>query len=311
MQAGQRRSAASRDRPGKQETGIAAPDGRPQVGVAHSRREASPPALYAGVVSSSSSLDPLAGGRSRAVGTRHRTHRTWIDRRRDRNAAGVTTDGRPWSRLRQSGSALRVAFVESQNWLRGAGKASHVHHRSDGPARILNDPASSVHRSAGCTERGARAHRPALLDTVELAKGPRASTLSEAATHANSLRAELHRRGTHRGDALLHRRSSNATHFTSLEAAKSVSDRIRTLTGVTGDGSSLVDATLTTGQPNSAAEARDQLAPGTITEADEQKGFANLCLRPVRCFATLSHMTRESTGQPATTNFSKCSRSPR
>lgn len=36
-----------------------------------------------------------------------------------------------------------------------------------------------------------------VLDTGQLAKGPKASTLSEAAAHANTLRTELHRRGTH------------------------------------------------------------------------------------------------------------------
>lgn len=171
---------------------------------------------------------------------------------------------------------LYAAFVESQSQLRGPRRVATFITEAMAPVRYSNDPGRFTDRQDALNEVlvhiGLR-----LLDTGELAKGPRASTLSEAAAHANSLRAELHRRGTHREvmryctQEILER---NAFHA-SLEAAKSVSDRIRTLTGVTGDGSSLVDATLTTGQ-----RTRPRLAinlNSTITEADEQKGFANLC----------------------------------
>ena len=116
-----------------------------------------------------------------------------------------------------------------------------------------------------------------VLETGQLSTGPRASTLTEAAAHANTLRTELNRRGTHHEvmryctQEILER---NAFHA-SLEAAKSVADRIRTLTGVSGDGSPLVDATLAPGRRGTPRIAINNNA--TISEGDEQKGFANLC----------------------------------
>ena len=116
-----------------------------------------------------------------------------------------------------------------------------------------------------------------VLETGQLSTGPRASTLTEAAAHANTLRTERNRRGTHHEvmryctQEILER---NAFHA-SLEAAKSVADRIRKLTGVSGDGSPLVDATLAPGQRGTPRFAINNNA--TISEGDEQKGFANLC----------------------------------
>jgi uncharacterized protein (TIGR02391 family) len=72
-----------------------------------------------------------------------------------------------------------------------------------------------------------------------------AATLSEAQQRADDIRAELSRRGVH-PDVLAFCRAElmqqNYFHAV-LEAAKSVADKLRTLTGVCGDGSPLVDAT--------------------------------------------------------------------
>ena len=72
-----------------------------------------------------------------------------------------------------------------------------------------------------------------------------AATLSEAQRRADDIRAELSRRGVH-PDVLAFCRAElmqqNYFHAV-LEAAKSVADKLRTLTGVSGDGSPLVDAT--------------------------------------------------------------------
>jgi uncharacterized protein (TIGR02391 family) len=60
-----------------------------------------------------------------------------------------------------------------------------------------------------------------------------------------------------------------------LEACKSLAERLRTMTGVAGDGAGLVDATLS---PGKSGQARVAINSGrTQTEADEQKGFGNLC----------------------------------
>jgi uncharacterized protein (TIGR02391 family) len=113
-------------------------------------------------------------------------------------------------------------------------------------------------------------------DQGRIARGASASTLSEAAKHASALRTELRRRGTHQQvldyctEEILQK---NAFHA-SLEAAKSVADRLRKMTGQHLDGGRLVDAVLTAGQsgtPNVAINSHS-----TPSEVDEQKGFANI-----------------------------------
>lgn len=113
-------------------------------------------------------------------------------------------------------------------------------------------------------------------DDGKLGRGPRASTLSEAAQHASSLRAELRRRGTHPDvlryctDEIL---TKNAFHAM-LEASKSVFDKLRERTGLSGDGAPLVDSALALGKSGSPLLAINRLA--TQTERDEQTGLANL-----------------------------------
>lgn len=110
----------------------------------------------------------------------------------------------------------------------------------------------------------------------KVARGPAASTLDQAARHANSLRAELRRRGTHPQVLAYCTReilAKNAFHA-SLEAAKSVFDRLRQLTGEQLDGSQLVDAVL---MPGATGTPRVAVNIGTTpTETGEQKGFAML-----------------------------------
>ncbi|MFF8478626.1 TIGR02391 family protein [Streptomyces sp. NPDC015414] len=110
----------------------------------------------------------------------------------------------------------------------------------------------------------------------KVARGPAASTLDQAARHANSLRAELRRRGTHPQVLAYCTReilAKNAFHA-SLEAAKSVFDRLRQLTGEQLDGSQLVDAVL---MPGATGTPRVAINTGiTPTESGEQKGFAML-----------------------------------
>jgi uncharacterized protein (TIGR02391 family) len=115
-----------------------------------------------------------------------------------------------------------------------------------------------------------------VLEDGRLGRGPVASTLSEAAQHANNLRSELRRRGTH-PDVLRYCArellAKNAFHA-QLEAAKSVFDKLRERTGLSGDGAGLVDAALALGKSGVPLLAINELA--TQTERDEQSGFANL-----------------------------------
>jgi uncharacterized protein (TIGR02391 family) len=100
-----------------------------------------------------------------------------------------------------------------------------------------------------------------------------ASTLSEAQERAGRLRAELLRRKVH-PDVLKFCRAEllqeNYFHAV-LEATKSVAEKIRQRTGLTGDGDSIVTAAF---QVNGPLLALNTLQ--TETEQSEQKGFANL-----------------------------------
>ncbi|MFI2437103.1 TIGR02391 family protein [Streptomyces sp. NPDC018693] len=112
-------------------------------------------------------------------------------------------------------------------------------------------------------------------DQGQVARGPSAATLSEAARHASSLRAELRRRSPH-PEVLryctLEILAKNPFHA-SMEAVKSVADRLRQLTGQGLDGARLVDAVLMPGHGTARVAIN---ANATGPELDEQKGLANL-----------------------------------
>jgi len=143
------------------------------------------------------------------------------------------------------------------------------------PVRYRTDPALFTLRQDDLNEVlvfiGLR-----INDEGKVARGAKADTLSEAARHANSLRAELRRRGVHAevlrycSREVLERNPFHAM----LEAAKSVPDRLRQMTGLSGDGAGLVDTTLALGASGTPKVAINTLS--TDTERDEQKGFANL-----------------------------------
>ena len=101
------------------------------------------------------------------------------------------------------------------------------------------------------------------------------ATLAEAERRAQGLRAELTRRGVH-PDVLRFCRAEllDEDYFHAiLEATKSVADKLRTRTGHSGDGASLVEAAfgLTGGVPPLAINTLR-----TEPEKDEQRGFANV-----------------------------------
>jgi uncharacterized protein (TIGR02391 family) len=107
-----------------------------------------------------------------------------------------------------------------------------------------------------------------ILSSVDQAR-----TLSEAQRRAQELRADLISRGVH-PDVLRFCREEllvdNYFHAV-LEAVKSVADKLRVRTGLTDDGATLVDRTLTGDPP--------MLAINPLTsdsEKSEQRGFGNL-----------------------------------
>jgi uncharacterized protein (TIGR02391 family) len=100
-----------------------------------------------------------------------------------------------------------------------------------------------------------------------------ATTLKEAESRANRLRAALSARGVH-GDVIAACRTElvqqNVFHAV-LEASKSVAQKLRTQTGLTSDGAILVDEALAGDNPLLRINGF-----ATDSEKSEQRGFANL-----------------------------------
>jgi uncharacterized protein (TIGR02391 family) len=110
----------------------------------------------------------------------------------------------------------------------------------------------------------------------KLRKQQAAATLDEAQERANRLKAELRRRGVHQDvlafcDAEL---IQNNYFHAVFEATKSVADKIRRMSGLTGDGAGLVDQAFGLGQGGMPFLAFNSLQ--TETERDQQKGLMNL-----------------------------------
>jgi uncharacterized protein (TIGR02391 family) len=103
-----------------------------------------------------------------------------------------------------------------------------------------------------------------------------ARTLSEAETMADQLRSELRRRKVHTDvlkfcrAELLNTNPPNYFHAV-LEATKSVAQKLRDQTGLTGDGAEIVDDAFRISSPLLAINSLR-----TETEQSEQKGFSNL-----------------------------------
>lgn len=107
----------------------------------------------------------------------------------------------------------------------------------------------------------------------EIEKVHQARTISEAKARANDLAVELIKRGVHQ-DVLKFCREEllvdNYFHAV-LEAVKSVMDKLRYKSGISEDGSALIDKTLGGDWPKVRINAMS-----SDSERSEQKGFANL-----------------------------------
>jgi uncharacterized protein (TIGR02391 family) len=116
-----------------------------------------------------------------------------------------------------------------------------------------------------------------ITDQGKLATGARASTLSEAAKLAGELQAELRRRDTHRElfryceEEFIARDLFHAM----SEAAKSVPQRVRDMTGLAGDGQILYDQVFGTNQLAPMLLINDYR---TDSDKSEHKGFKNLLI---------------------------------
>jgi len=110
----------------------------------------------------------------------------------------------------------------------------------------------------------------------KLRKQQAAQTLDEAQEGANRLKAELRRRGVHQ-DVLTFCKAEliqNNYFHAVFEATKSVSEKIRDRTGLTGDGAELVDQVFGSSKAGIPFLAFNSLR--TETEQKEQSGLMNL-----------------------------------
>ena len=145
------------------------------------------------------------------------------------------------------------------------------------PVRFADDPARFTYLQDGLNEVLVHAGlRVNAKGQVARLRAGAATTLGEAALRSGRIRTELRRRSTHPEvvryctDELLAKNNFHAL----LEAAKSVPDRLRSMTGVDGDGAKVAHATLLPAdRPLVAINAG-------ITETDrgEQAGFANVVI---------------------------------
>ncbi len=145
------------------------------------------------------------------------------------------------------------------------------------PVRFVDNPARFTYLQDGLNEVLIHAGvRVSDKGQVVWVKGGAATTLDEAAARAGRIRTELRRRSTHPEvvhyctDELLAKNNFHAV----LEAAKSVPDRLRTMTGLGGDGAKIVQATLCPAHHPVVAIN----SGATETDRSEQAGFANVVL---------------------------------
>lgn len=114
-------------------------------------------------------------------------------------------------------------------------------------------------------------------DKGKLARGPAASTLSEAAQLSGELLTELRRRGCHEllltycSEELIQQSLFHAM----SEAAKTIPDRIRRHTGLAGDGAALYDQVLGSQRLQPLIQIN---ALATESEESEHRGFKHLLL---------------------------------
>lgn len=167
---------------------------------------------------------------------------------------------------------LHNAFVERQNKAQNRRAILQFMRQAMTPARYVQRPERFEPMRANLN-RALAFSGIAVDESGELIAIDQAKTLSEAARRANDLRADLVRRGVH-ADVLRFCRAElvadNYFHAV-LEASKSIADKLRAKTGLTGDGGALVDAALCGASPRLAINAL-----ATESQRSEQSGFANL-----------------------------------
>jgi uncharacterized protein (TIGR02391 family) len=164
------------------------------------------------------------------------------------------------------------AFVESQNKRQDRTRVLGFIRHAMKPARYAREPHRFEPMRANLNQALAFSGL-VVTDAGEIEKADRARTLPEAQRRARDLRRDLETRGVH-PDVLRFCRAELLTdnYFHAvLEAVKSIADKIRSKTGLSDDGTPLVDRALSGNPPMIAINSLS-----TPSERGEQSGFANL-----------------------------------
>jgi uncharacterized protein (TIGR02391 family) len=167
---------------------------------------------------------------------------------------------------------LYNAFAQDQNTRKDRTRILGFIRHAMKPARFIQCPERfepmRAHLNRALAFAGLAVDTTGTLISIEQAR-----TLSEAQRRAQELRADLTIRGVH-PDVLRFCREEllvdNYFHAV-MEAVKSVADKLRARTGLTDDGSVLVDRVLSGDPPMLAINPLK-----TESEKSEQKGFANM-----------------------------------
>ena len=167
---------------------------------------------------------------------------------------------------------LHNAFVESQNSRQNRTAILEFIRQSMKPERYARTPDRFEPMRTNLNR--ALAFASLAVDAAgKLGGAQQAHTLADAEHRAQALRADLTKRGVH-PDVLLFCRAElladNYFHAV-LEATKSIATKLRTRTGLTDDGGTLVDRALGGDMPMLAINSLK-----SESERSEQRGFANL-----------------------------------
>lgn len=189
---------------------------------------------------------------------------------RDCKIPDVAPDITKWKRLFN-------AFVEFQNERHFGNHVVIFINKAMNPVQYTDDPQVFDTRRERLNSVLAFSGMAVREDgRVEWSK--RAQTLNEAMQRAGQLQSALQARAVH-SDVLKYCRAEllqeNYFHAV-LEATKSIAAKVRSLSGLTSDGSDLVTAAFALGKSCSPLLAINSLA--TETEKSEQRGFVNLLI---------------------------------
>ncbi|WP_262966872.1 TIGR02391 family protein [Methylobacter psychrophilus] len=167
---------------------------------------------------------------------------------------------------------LYNAFAQDQNQRQDRTRILGFIRHSMKPERFARNPERfepmRTHLNRALAFAGLSIDAAGMLATVK-----QAHTLSEAQRRAQEFRADLTTRGVHPDVLRFCREELLADNYfhAVMEAVKSVADKLREQTGLTDDGTTLVDRALSGDKPMLAINPLK-----TESEKSEQKGFANL-----------------------------------